>query len=53
VNLNDVVDEPFLNSKLVVQLVGSASDESDNVVEVKRKKISSANAENTPKTRGF
>ena len=35
-NLNDVVDEPFYNSDLVVQLVGIISDESDNVVEVKK-----------------
>ena len=35
-NLNDVVDEPFFNFDLVVQLVGSTSDDFDNVVEVKK-----------------
>jgi len=54
-NLNHVVGEPFFNSDLIVQLVGSTSDESDNVVEVKKiKKFSSStNPENTPKTKGF
>jgi len=34
VNLNDVVVELLFNFDLVVQLVGSASNESDTVVEV-------------------
>jgi len=38
VNLNDMVDEPFFNSDLVAQLVGSTNDESDNVVEVIKNK---------------
>ena len=35
VNLIDMVDEPFFN--LVMQLLGSASDAYDNVVEVQKK----------------
>ena len=35
-NLIDMVDEPFFN--LVMQLLGSASDAYDNVVEVPHKK---------------
>ena len=38
VNLNDVVVELLFNFDLVVQLVGNASDEFDNVVEVKKTK---------------
>jgi len=40
------------NSDLVVML-GSASNEFDNIVEVPKNKISSTNPENTQRKRGF